>query len=162
MIDPINVAGFAAAGLGEVARSLTEAVGNEEKQKTIRLRSQMDTTSQCIQQILFAYSEYKKVALEEKTKREGIAAWERVTLEKIKSQRKLLLSFIDRSFEERARNFEYLFSLADQAIASQNNKELSLVLEKITELAKTSPFQDLTDVSSVQAALSNPDHKWQF
>ena len=48
------------------------------------------------------------------------------------------------------------------AIASGNNEHLQLALDKITELAKSSPFQDLANLSTVQAALLDPDHEWKF
>ena len=48
------------------------------------------------------------------------------------------------------------------AIAAGNNDQLTLALHSITEIAKSSPFKDLANLASVQAALDNPDHEWTF
>jgi hypothetical protein len=50
----------------------------------------------------------------------------------------------------------------DSAIASGNNEQLALALHSITEIAKSSPFQDLANLASVKAALNDPDHEWVF
>jgi hydroxyethylthiazole kinase-like sugar kinase family protein len=67
-----------------------------------------------------------------------------------------------RSFDERAENFRALFSVVDSAIASGNNELLALALNSITEIAKSSPFKDLANLTSVRAALNDPNHEWTF
>ncbi len=47
-------------------------------------------------------------------------------------------------------------------MASGNNEQLASVLHSITEIAKSSPFKELANLASVQAALDNPDHEWTF
>ncbi|MBE9126107.1 MULTISPECIES: hypothetical protein [unclassified Coleofasciculus] len=112
--------------------------------------------------IVTAYTEYMKVAEQERTKRRAIAAWEKATIVKINSQRDVLIQYLDRSFDERAENFRALFSVVDRAIASDNNEQLALALHSITELAKSSPFKELANLASVRAALDDPNHEWQF
>lgn len=117
---------------------------------------------QSIQEMVSAYTEYLKIAEEQKTKRRGIEAWEKTTIAQIYAQRDLLIGYLDRSFDERAKNFHALFTIIDSAIASGNNEQLALTLNSITELAKSSPFKDLANLNNVRAALDDPDHEWEF
>lgn len=116
----------------------------------------------CFSQLVDAYSEYQRVVQEERTKRREIAAWEKTALAEIKARRDLMMQFLDMSFNERADCFKEFFALADTAIATGNNEQLSAVLASIIELAKTSPFKDLADLAKVEAALDDPNHNWEF
>lgn len=116
----------------------------------------------CFSQLVDAYAEYQRVVQEERTKRRDIAAWEKTALAEIEQRRDVMMQFLDRSFNERAENFKDFFALADQAISVGNNDRLAVVLASIVELAQTSPFQDLTDLAKMEAALDDPDHTWEF
>ena len=118
--------------------------------------------AECIQQMVSAYNEYKIIAEQEQTKRREIDAWEKEAIAKINAQRDLLIAYLDRSFDERAENFRALFNVVDSAIASNNNQQLALTLNSITEIAKSSPFKELANLTSVRAALDDPDHEWTF
>ena len=117
---------------------------------------------QSLNDIVQAWTEYLKIAEEEKTKRREIEAWEKMTLAEIKAKRDFLVGYLERSFDERAQNFQSLFQAVDQAMSSGDNQQLGLALHAIVELAKSSPFKDLADLSTVKAALDNPDHVWEF
>lgn len=110
--------------------------------------------------IVEAYTEYKIVAQEETTKRRGIEAWETATIAKIQAERDIFLQYLESSFDERAKNFSFLFEKVDQAIAEGDNNQLTLALHSITEIAKSSPFKDFANLQSVTAALDDPDHEW--
>ncbi|MEH2205576.1 MAG: hypothetical protein V7K53_16095 [Nostoc sp.] len=118
--------------------------------------------AECLQQMVSAYTEYKIITEQEKTKRREIEAWEKETIITINAQRELLMAYLDRSFDERAENFRALFAVVDNAIASGNNEQLALTLNSITEIAKSSPFKDLANLASVRAALNDPDREWKF
>ncbi|MGI2907596.1 hypothetical protein [Tolypothrix sp. VBCCA 56010] len=118
--------------------------------------------AESIQQMVSAYTDYLKIAEQEKTKRREIDAWEKEAIAKINTQRDLLMAYLDRSFDERAENFRALFKVVDSAIASNNNQQLALTLNSITEIAKSSPFKELANLTSVRAALDDPDHEWTF
>ncbi|MBC6433156.1 hypothetical protein FM036_21535 [Nostoc sp. HG1] len=118
--------------------------------------------AECLQQMVSTYTDYLKVAEQEQTKRRKIDAWEKETITKINAQRELLMAYLDRSFDERAKNFRALFAVVDNAIASGNNDQLALTLNSITEIAKSSPFKDLANLASVRSALDDPDHEWTF
>lgn len=118
--------------------------------------------TECLQKLVSAYIEYKRIAEQEQTKRQEIEAWEKETVTKINAQRDLLMQYLDRSFDERAKNFRSLFDVVDQAIATNNNEQLALALHSITEIAKLSPFKELANLASVRAALEDPNHEWTF
>lgn len=117
---------------------------------------------QCLNDVVTAWTDYLKIAEEEKTKRCEIEAWEKASLSEIKVKRDFLIGYLDRSFDERAKNFQALFQVVDQAILSDDNQKLALALEAIVKLAKSSPFKDLTNLSTVKAALNDPDHIWEL
>jgi 5-carboxymethyl-2-hydroxymuconate isomerase len=73
-----------------------------------------------------------------------------------------LITYLSRSFDERAKNCQALFAVIEYAISTGNNEQLALSLHSLTELAKSSPFKELINLASVQAALDDPEHEWEF
>ena len=84
--------------------------------------------AQCLNEIVQELTEYLRIAEEEKTKRCEIKAWEQVTLADIETKRDFIVNYLERSFDERAKNFQSLFQLVDHAISSKDNQQLSLAL----------------------------------
>jgi septal ring factor EnvC (AmiA/AmiB activator) len=123
---------------------------------------QFNNPLQSLQETVSAYTNYLKIAEEEKTKRRDIEAWEKTIIAQINAQRDLLIGYLERSFDERAINFRALFTVVDSAISSGNNEQLALTLNSITELAKSSPFKELANLNQVRAALDDPNHEWEF
>jgi hypothetical protein len=115
-----------------------------------------------VREIVKACTDYLKIAEEERTKRQEIKAWEKATIADINARRDVLIKYLERSFDERANNFRQLFNVVDKAIDNGDNEELALALHSITELAKSSPFKDLANLTSVKAALNDPNHEWTF
>ncbi len=120
------------------------------------------SAAECFRDVVEAYTEYKIVAEQEQTKRRGIEAWEKVTIADIQAKRDALIEYLEGSFDERAKNFYFLFKKVDEAIALGDNNQLALAMTSITEIAKSSPFKDLADLTSVRTALDDPDHEWEF
>ncbi|HCF27897.1 MAG TPA: hypothetical protein DEV81_12015 [Cyanobacteria bacterium UBA11049] len=118
--------------------------------------------AESLQQIVLAYTDYLTIAEQEQTKRREIEAWEKETIAKINVQRDVLITYLNRSFDERADNFRALFDIVDRAIAADNNEQLALALDSITEIAKSSPFKELANLASVRKALDDPNHEWTF
>lgn len=118
--------------------------------------------AESLQQMVSAYTEYLIIAEQEKTKRRDIEAWEKEAISRINAQRDLVITYLDRSFDERAENFRALFGVVDNALLSGDNEQLALALNSITEIAKSSPFKDLANLNNVRAALNNPEHVWEF
>jgi len=120
------------------------------------------SAAECFRDVVEAYTEYKIVAEQERTKRRGIEAWEKATIAEIKAKRDALIEYLECSFYERANNFKFLFEKVDEAIAIGDNNQLALAMTSITEIAKSSPFKDLANLTSVRTALDDPDHEWEF
>ena len=120
------------------------------------------SAAECFRDVVEAYTEYKIVAEQEHTKRRGIEAWEKATITDIQAKRDALIEYLECSFDERAKNFKFLFEKVDEAIAIGDNNQLILAMTSITEIAKSSPFKDLANLTSVRTALDDPDHEWEF
>ncbi|WP_414618768.1 hypothetical protein [Calothrix sp. CCY 0018] len=118
--------------------------------------------AESLEQMVSAYTEYLTIAEQERTKRRDIEAWEKEAIARINAQRELVITYLDRSFDERAENFRALFGVVDNALVSGDNEQLAIALNSITEIAKSSPFKDLANLSNVRAALNNPEHVWEF
>ncbi|BAQ64737.1 hypothetical protein [Geminocystis sp. NIES-3709] len=106
--------------------------------------------------------EYLKTREIEETKRVEIKAIENITIQEIKAKREILIKYLELSFDERSNNFKRLFDTVDSAISSHDNQVLALTLHSIIELAKSSPFKDLVNLSNVQLALKDSDHIWEL
>ena len=120
------------------------------------------SAAECFRDVVEAYTEYKIVAEQEHTKRRGIEAWEKATIADIQAKRDALIEYLEGSFDERANNFKFLFEKVDEAIAIGDNNQLALAMTSITEIAKSSPFKDLANLTSVRTALDDPDYEWEF
>lgn len=118
--------------------------------------------AQCLTDIVQSWTEYLSISEREATNRREIEAWEKTTLANIQAKRDLIIGYLNRSFDERENNFKQLFQTVDLAITNGDNQQLGLALNAITELAKSSPFKDLSDLSTVREALADLDHTWEF
>ena len=67
--------------------------------------------------------------------------------------RDLLMSYLDRTFDERRRIFAKQFECVDKALVDGDMNMLAISLNNITDLAKSSPFKALADFSSVKKQL---------
>ena len=115
-----------------------------------------------VRDLVLMAGEVRKFEEAQITKRTDIAAQRDVAIAKIEAQRALLQDYLNRSFDERAENFRRLFSVVDEALATNNMPALAGGLEAVIKLADSSPFKDLRTVEETTAALVDPDHKWDF
>lgn len=112
-----------------------------------------------LDQVLNAVGGWVTVSQTEHTKRVAIAGREAVALAEIAAKRDVFLTYLDRSFDERADAFSRLFDALDRELA-KGSTDLGPILGAITTLAAKSPFADLHDIELVKASLANPDHEW--
>lgn len=112
-----------------------------------------------ITDVIGAVEEWVQIVEQEKTKRADIAAKESATLAAIAADRDILLTYLDRSFDERKDNFDKLFAALDAAMRNDQSVVADL-LGAITTLALKSPFADLADGPSVLARLNDKDTEW--
>jgi len=103
-----------------------------------------------------------KAIAEERTKQVTIVSQTQVQVEQIRATKELLLTYLDRSFDERKANFQSLFNALDRAILEDNPEVAASTLGAVVALAQSSPFKDLQDFSSTQAALRERGKKWVF
>lgn len=118
--------------------------------------------SQCLNEIVQAWTEYLSIAEEEEMKRREIADWEKVNLAEIQAKRDFLMGYLERSFDKRAQSFKAIFRVIDRAIESGNNSQLALALSTMVEISESSPFKDIADLSTVGSAIDDPDRVWEF
>jgi hypothetical protein len=114
------------------------------------------------QKVVADIKEYLVIAEQETTKREQIIADSNVELAKIEAMRSALESFLDRSFEERRRNFEELFSVIRQSMDIGDLKALEHSLSAVVELARISPLAEARSLASLRSAMDDPDHEFQL
>ena len=92
-----------------------------------------------------------------KTEREKIRAEKEVTLKKIEAARDIILSFLDKSFDERATVFKKNFEAMDAAIQNNDMKALAITVQSVNYLAAQSPFAALLDAQKVRQSLIGND-----
>jgi hypothetical protein len=106
--------------------------------------------------------EYLIIAQQEQTKRAQIKADCKVELAKIEAMRSSLEKFLDRSFEERRKNFEELFSVIRRSMDSGDLQSLERSLSVVVELAQISPLAEAKSLASLRSAMDDPDHEFQL
>ncbi|TFC19725.1 hypothetical protein E3O19_01830 [Cryobacterium algoritolerans] len=111
-------------------------------------------------QLITAADTWVKVVQREATTRVEIRAWEATQRESIIAQRDVLLKGLDLTFDERRETFRRLFDSLDDAMKREDAQIASDVLEKITDLAKASPFKDLGNVRFVVDELKKGERTW--
>ncbi|MBZ4422563.1 hypothetical protein [Myxococcus sp. RHSTA-1-4] len=98
----------------------------------------------------------------ERTEQVRLKESARVEVERIHAMRDVLLDYLDRSFDEREKNFRDLFERLDSAIAADNAQLAGVVLDSVVKLADSSPFKALRDISATREALNEKGKEWQF
>jgi hypothetical protein len=134
----INPAAFATAGLQVLNSADAKAV---------------------LEQMVAAVQQWQQTVETEQSKRAAIVADERKWITAIETDRQILLTYLDASFDERAANFRRLFDSLDQAMTA-NPSQVADALGAITTLAMKSPFNNLKDVATVTANLENLNFEW--
>ena len=72
-------------------------------------------------------------------------------------QKELLLTYLDKSFDERKVNFENFFNRLDKAMAQNDVEQMSIILSSINQLAAISPFKVLQARKDARRALEDPN-----
>ncbi len=113
-----------------------------------------------LKQVIDAAQHYLETREQEISKRAEISAWEATTLAEIAAKEQIFLTYLNRSFDERERNFAELFQALDKAMTSGPG-DVAHILGAITTLAAKSPFADLHDIELVKNSLNDPHHEWR-
>jgi hypothetical protein len=139
-INPLTSAPVAAKVVGKAAGPLSAASVLEEIVKLTR--------------------EWIQVDEEETTKRAQIEADAKLNIAEIHARRDLFLTYLDKTFDEREKNFEELFARLDEALAN-DSEAVGLILSSISTLALKSPFADLHDPVALRQKLDDPTVEWE-
>jgi hypothetical protein len=145
-----------------VAKQVGVKIASRQVGKTIGKGVTAINPVQCVKEISNAYAKYRQIQAEETTKRRQIEAWEKVSLKKIKTQRDLLMEYLDRTFDERKENFSNLFNILDKAVENGNAQSITMALKSIVDLATNGPFKDIASVDAVRGVLSDPNQDFEF
>ena len=94
-----------------------------------------------------------------RTERVRIEEEARVELARVEMARATLLRYLDRSFDERHRNFEHLFAVLDRALAEDRMDAVASVLTTVVALAAESPFKALSDARRAAALIEDREHE---
>lgn len=134
---------------------------NEINASAVAVMSSTDVAN-AITDLITMAGEVRKFEEAQITVRSNIAAQRDIALARIEVQKAALMTYLDKSFDERKENFHKLFSVIDDALEKDNMQELAMGLESIIKLADSSPFKDLETIEATAAALTNPNHTWDF
>lgn len=113
-----------------------------------------------LDEIVMLTKEWIRVHEEETTKRAQIEAYSEVKMAEIHARRDLFLTYLDKTFDEREKNFEELFARLDVALANKPDA-VGVILSSITTLALKSPFADLHDPVALRQKLDDPAAEWE-
>lgn len=111
-----------------------------------------------VREIVSAASEYGRVREEEQTKREAIAAVERVQVQRIQAAEGVLRDYFERSFAERAKTSQDMFARLDQALETGDPQVVNAVVRGVVDLAQASPLAGLEDFGKFWAQLGSSEN----
>ena len=122
--------------------------------------AQFADIAQVAQKVSRDVKDYLVIAEQEQTKRAQIKSDCKIELARIGAIRSTFEMFLDRSFDERRRNFEELFVLVKGSIDRGDLKALESSLNAVVELAKVSPLAEAKSLASLRSAMDDPDHEF--
>ncbi len=108
------------------------------------------------------YVEMKKAIEREETIRENIKANKEIEICKIKETTKIILTYLEKSYDERKTQFENYFNRIDKALELHDVNALGILVAGVVELSKNTPFKDLVNVAQVQSDLADPNKVWEL
>ncbi len=95
----------------------------------------------------------------QETKRTEIESHKQQALAYIDMQKQILMTYLNKTFDERKEIFSQYFKVVDDALQKGNMDELVIGLNNINRLATSSPFKNL---ENVQKALKDSNTVWEF
>lgn len=103
------------------------------------------------------YVTLQEVKEANKTERKRIQDDKEKALAQIKATKDVLMTYLNRSFDERAMIFKKDFEAIDTAIANNNMEALAITVQSVNTLAAQSPFKALVDLAQVKQSLLSND-----
>lgn len=103
-----------------------------------------------------------KFCEEQKTERARIKEESKQIIEQLHIQRDFLISYLDKTFDERKSQFDYYFKALDKAVEANNPQLMAMCLNSISTLALSSPFRPLIEAQKQYAELAAGKGKLDF
>ena len=122
--------------------------------KNVASQNPLSKVYQGFEMLVNAHNEYKTICQTENTKREAIAAWREVQVNKTNSQREFLQSYLKESYGERRHVIDEMFTKLDEGIESNNPELISMAMKVIENTVKSSPLQEAAQLIT---ALNDPN-----
>lgn len=107
----------------------------------------LDPTS-ALREITDTFFDYLKIQQQEQTRRKQIDAEERKAIALIDSQREIICQTLDRSFDERAKIFEWLLQRLDQALTMGDTAAMAMLTTTLTQIATVNPLDHIFDTAN--------------
>ena len=146
----------------EMVKVTASKLGQKGTSAALKKAATGINAAEVVMQIVTAYTDWKKIAEEEKTKRHAISAEERRAILQINVQRDLLMTHLEGSFDERRENFRQFFDSLDRAIDKGDTATVAVTLNSIVELAQSSPFKDVASVQAVRDVIADQDTVYEI
>jgi hypothetical protein len=99
------------------------------------------------------FNEFRRVREQERTKRELIWAQRDILVTRFEYEREVFLTYLHRSFDERADALEKAYQVLDRGVTERNDHAIDQALEAIVGIIKVSP---LLGYSEFRATFSHP------
>ena len=94
-----------------------------------------------------------KFCEEQETKREEIRAQRDREIEIIRAQKEMIMTYLEKTFDERRMIFNKQFEILDNAVSKGDTELLATTLDSINQLATSSPFKSLLELKAGSDAL---------
>lgn len=107
-------------------------------------------------------AEAVKIVAQSKVEIARIQADAKQEIAKIHALKEMLLSYLDKSFDERRENFARLFDNIDKAYADGRLDEMSVALNAMVSMAAQSPFKALADAATAAKVLKDKSIEWEL
>ena len=107
---------------------------------------------------LQALTEYAKTLEKEKSSRSDIERKRTTALSVIRSQRHVMIEYLNHRFGERGKLYERYFQLVDTALELQNDEITRLALESILNVYQDNPATGIEDFKQRMESISEVVH----
>jgi hypothetical protein len=113
----------------------------------------MDPTA--VLRVVEQYLDYAKCREQEITKRVAVSAWRDTEVERIRSEKKVMLAYLKREYRDRAKVYDLAFAALDKGIDSGSPEAIQAACTIISQQIATNPFLSLQEFR--QQRLSGKD-----
>lgn len=111
--------------------------------KATRALHPTSSAAEAFELLVNSYSDYKKVAEVEGTKRAAIEAWRQVNVGKIQAQTEILKDYLQRTFAERRYAIDGMFAALHMAMQSDDIQKMNIAMNGIVHIVQISPLRDI-------------------